>query len=76
MTKHSPDNAACEGFWGCIKNECFYGRSFSGYSIEEFIAYIYQYIDLYNSKRVKLSLLGQSPMKFRQLDGSMVRAIL
>lgn len=71
----SPDNAACEGFWGRMKNECFYGRSFADYSIEQFIAYRYQYIDWYNNKRVKLSLLGQSPMKFRQLDGSMVRAI-
>lgn len=66
----SPDDAACEGFWGCMKNECFYGRSFTDHSIEQLIAYIYQYIDWYNNKRVKLFLLGQSPMKFRQLNGS------
>ena len=30
----SPDNAACEGFFGRLKNEMFYNRSWTGFSIE------------------------------------------
>ena len=32
----SPDNAACEGFFGAFKNEVFYGRDWSGLDGEEF----------------------------------------
>ena len=32
----SPDNAACEGFFGCLKNEMFYYKSWMGVSIEVF----------------------------------------
>ena len=31
------DNAACEGFFGRVKNEMFYNRSWAGVSIKEFI---------------------------------------
>jgi transposase InsO family protein len=34
----SPDNAACEGFFGHLKNEMFYNRSWQGVSTKEFIA--------------------------------------
>ncbi len=51
----SPDNAACEGF-GRLKNECFYGEDFNGYSIQAFIRYIDEYIDWYNDTRIKVSL--------------------
>ena len=33
----SADNSACEGFFGRMKNEMFYGRSWDGISIEELI---------------------------------------
>jgi|GEM_PF-436995 len=33
----SPDNSACEGFFGRLKNEMFYNRSWRGVTIEEFI---------------------------------------
>ena len=33
----SPDNAACEGFFGRLKNEMFYGRSWIGVTMEDFI---------------------------------------
>ena len=33
----SPDNAACEGFFGRLKNEMFYGRSWIDVSINSFI---------------------------------------
>lgn len=31
-----PDNSACEGFFGRIKNEIFCGRSWQGVTVEEF----------------------------------------
>jgi len=40
----SPDNSACEGFFGRLKNEMFYNRSWSNVSIDEFIAILDQYI--------------------------------
>ena len=33
----SPDNAACEGFFGRLKNEMFYGRSWIGVSPDDLI---------------------------------------
>lgn len=33
----SPDNSACEGFFGHLKTEMFYGHNWDEYSIEEFI---------------------------------------
>ena len=33
----SSDNAACEGFFGILKNEMFYDRDWEGVSIQEFI---------------------------------------
>ncbi len=33
----SPDNAACEGFFGRLKNELFYNRTWKDVSINEFI---------------------------------------
>jgi transposase InsO family protein len=36
----SPDNAACEGFFGCFKNEFFSGRNFQNYTLEAFTTYL------------------------------------
>jgi transposase InsO family protein len=33
----SSDNAACEGFFGRVKNEMYYGRNWASTSQEEFI---------------------------------------
>jgi len=62
----SPDNAACEGFFGRLKNECFYYKSFADMSTDEFIAYVDNYIQWYNTKRSKQSLGYLSPVEFRQ----------
>lgn len=40
----SPDSSACEGFFGLLKNEMFYGRSWKEVSIEEFIIILDEYI--------------------------------
>lgn len=34
----SPDNAACEGFFGRLKNEMYYPRSWFDTTVEQFIA--------------------------------------
>ena len=40
----SPDNAACEGFFGRLKNEMFYGHSWSGVTTKQFINILNEYI--------------------------------
>jgi len=65
----SPDNSACEGFFGRLKNEMFYNRSWHGVSIEEFCAQLDDYIYWYNEKRIKMSLGGRSPIEFRRSLG-------
>ena len=62
----SPDNAACEGLFGRIKNEMFYNRSWAGVSIESFMVKIDNYLQWYNEKRIKLSLGGMSPAQYRK----------
>ena len=59
----SPDNSSCEGFFGRMKNEMFYGREFVGVTIETFIQIINDYITWYNTKRIKASLGYMSPME-------------
>lgn len=65
----SPDNAACEGFFGRMKNECFYRRNFKGYSIDDFKSYLSRYLLWYNESRIKKSLGYCSPMQFRARHG-------
>lgn len=65
----SPDNSACEGFFGRLKNEMFYYRSWEGVSIEQFIDELDQYIQWYNEKRIKMSLGGVSPLEYRRNIG-------
>lgn len=65
----SPDNAACEGFFGRLKNEMFYGYSWSGVTLEEFIEKLDKYIRWYGEERIKLSLGGMSPLAFRRSLG-------
>ncbi|HFD4574284.1 putative transposase-like protein [Klebsiella pneumoniae] len=62
----SSDNAACEGFFGRIKNEMFYGRDWAGITLEKFICFLDRYIRWYNEKSIKLSLGAMSPVKYRQ----------
>ena len=40
----SPDNSACEGFFGRIKNEMFYNNTWMNVSIDEFIQYLDKYL--------------------------------
>lgn len=65
----SPDNAACEGLFGQLKNEMFYNRDWAGVSIEEFISLLNKYLIWYNEKRIKISLGNMSPLEYRQSLG-------
>lgn len=65
----SPDNSACEGFFGRLKNEMFYGYSWAGVTIDQFIEELDKYIKWYAEKRIKLSLGGMSPIDYRRSLG-------
>ena len=65
----SPDNSACEGFFGRLKNEMFYGYSWTGVTIDQFIDQLDKYIKWYAEKRIKLSLGGMSPLDYRRSLG-------
>jgi transposase InsO family protein/transposase-like protein len=66
---YSPDNSACEGFFGRLKNELYYNRRWAGTSMQQFIAIVDDYIRWYNQGRIKLSLGGMSPLEYRQSLG-------
>lgn len=65
----SPDNAACEGFFGRLKNEMYYNRTWADTTMTRFIEVVDEYIRWYNQKRIKLSLGGLSPSEYRQSLG-------
>lgn len=60
---NSGDNAACEGFFGRMKTEMYYGIRWSKAS--ELEAAIHEYIDFYNNRRIKMSLGGLSTKEYR-----------
>jgi len=64
-----PDNSACEGFFGIIKNEMYYHRVWDGVSIEQFIGELDTYLRWYNEKRIKISLGAMSPLEYRRRTG-------
>ncbi len=65
----SPDNSACEGFFGRIKNEMFYDRDWSNVSQSDFIDILDEYLYWYTEERVTLSLGGLSPLQYRRSLG-------
>ena len=65
----SPDNAACEGFFGRLKTELFYPRKWPATTIEQFIQVLDSYIRWYNEKRIKISLGSLSPLEYRESLG-------
>lgn len=54
----SPDNAACEGFFGRMKVEMYHGYKWE--TTEKLARAIDKYISWYNNQRIKTSLGGQS----------------
>jgi putative transposase len=67
----SPDNAACEGFFGRLKTELVYPRNWQDVALDEFMRQIDVYIRWYNERRIKISLGRRSPMEHRQNLGLM-----
>jgi len=65
----SPDNAACEGFFGRLKTELFYPRDWRAATVEQFIKEVDSYIRWYNEKRINISLGSLSPIEYRQSLG-------
>ena len=65
----SPDNSACEGFFGRLKNEFFYDRDWEGVTTEDFIGQLEQYMRYYRDERIKESLGWMSPMQYRKSLG-------
>ncbi|CAB0509419.1 IS3 family transposase [Corynebacterium diphtheriae] len=54
----SPDNSACEGLFGRMKNEMFYGRRWP--HCDELERAIHEYVDFYNEHRITLEFDGLS----------------
>ena len=62
---YSPDNAACEGFFGRMKNEMYYGITWK--STDELETAIAEYVEFYNTQRIKVRLQGMSIAEYRML---------
>ena len=68
----SPDNAACEGFFGHLKTEMFYSKNWDNTSLDDFIQEVDTYMNWYRTDRIKLSLGGLSPLNYRRRIGAIV----
>ena len=62
----SPDNAACEGFFGRLKNEFFYYRDWSGVGAGEFMELLDAEMRRHRDERIKRSLGWRSPAEYRR----------
>ena len=61
----SPDNAACEGFFGRLKNEFFHYRDWEGVTLAGFADRLDAYLRYYRAGRIKRSLGWMSPDEYR-----------
>ena len=61
----SPDNSACEGFFGRMKNEMYYYKIW--HDVDELDQAINTYINFYSEHRIKTSLGGISIKAHRSL---------
>jgi Transposase and inactivated derivatives len=60
------DNSVMENFFGILKSELFYLQKFE--SVEELKKSIVEYIDYYNTRRIKVNLKGMSPVQYREIS--------
>ena len=65
----SPDNSACEVFFGRLKTELFYPRTRQDITIDQYIQVVDSYIRWYNEKRIKMSLGSLSSIEYRESLG-------
>ena len=52
----SPDNSACEGFFGTLKNEFYYAKNWATVKREVFIKELNKYLNWFVTKRIKKRL--------------------
>lgn len=64
----SPDNAACEGFFGTLKNEAFHGRDWEGWTADEFIVLMSAHLEEWGTSRLKAFREG-GRVVFDTIDG-------
>ncbi|WP_392563162.1 IS3 family transposase [Orbus sturtevantii] len=57
------DNAVAENFFGLLKSEMYHGQHFK--DADELIEKIEEYIEYYNTKRIKVKLNGLTPVEYR-----------
>ncbi len=65
----SPDNAACDGFFGRLKTELFNSRDWQATTIDQFMQVIDTYIRWYSEMRMRISLGSLSPLEYRESLG-------
>lgn len=60
----SPDNSACEGFFGTMKNEFYYPNDWASVSTDEFIPQLEKYLVWFRDKRIKTRLGSKSSKEY------------
>ena len=58
--------------FGTIKHELFYERFWMGFSLEQFMDTLDEYLHWYNETRIKMSLGAMSPKEYRRSLGMAV----
>ncbi|HFQ5101059.1 TPA: IS3 family transposase, partial [Vibrio vulnificus] len=57
------DNAVAENFFALLKTEMYHNQHFE--DADDLIAHIDEYIEYYNTKRIKVKLKGLTPIEYR-----------
>ena len=55
----------CEGFFGRVKNEVFYGRDWKGRTLDDFMYFIDRYLNWFRNERIKIGLNNKNPKEYR-----------
>lgn len=66
---HSPDNAACEGFFGRAKVELFHSLVRAGASVAELLKAVASYMSWYNDGRLKTFKKDGKKVTCETIDG-------
>lgn len=61
---HCIDNGPMEGFWGILKRECYYGKTFT--QREDLVHTVEDYIEYYNHDRIQRGLHLMTPLEFHE----------
>lgn len=69
----SPDNSACEGFFGTLKKEIFYPRDWKLVSVDEFTIKPDKYLKWFVERRIKNKLDYFSPKEYMINYGQIVQ---